>query len=234
MAWSGAEQGQGGYATASAIAVSMALAMIASAVAGLSGAELKDARADLARVRIESDLDAAQALAAIAVLKSDQKTRLRWSLITQNVEVDVLAEPEATKAGYDQAAKLTGAEFARLGVEDMAALRDRLGGAAAEHQASPRELDSSVLWQTCAPSMISRFGQAEALGLVKAETPNTRRFDWRAGDVWRIRVASPDGWSDDRLVRFTGDTLHPAAIIERRFSRAGTADRQCDTLFAQG
>ena len=136
-------------------------------------------------------------------------TRLRWSLSALAGHVDVLAEPEAAKAGYAVAAELTDGELAKLGVADPTAFRARLNGESSSDGVIPiQDLDAAALWQACAPSLISRYGQSETLALAAPQAPNARRFAWRAGNVWRIRVASPDGWSDDRLVRFTGDTLH--------------------------
>ena len=228
-------RGERGYATASAIAISMALAMVASAVTGLSAAELESARGGLARLASEAELEGAQNAAVTAVLSSGQSTRLRWSLPTGLGAVDVLAEPEALKTSYADAAKATDAQLARMGVGDPGPLRGRLAADVDPTDITPtRDLDASTIWRICAPSRISRFGETKLGALGPAQTPDGRRFSWRAGDVWRIRVASSDGWSDDRLVRFSGDAIHPAAIVERRLSRQGTADRQCDTIFAKG
>jgi hypothetical protein len=230
-----AERADAGYATASAIAVSAALAMIASAMAGLSAAELKSARGDLARLKAEAALGGAQQLAVVGILESSQQTRLRWTLQTDAGTADVLAEPEAAKIGFEQAAKLPASQLGGLGVVDLDALRDRLAAAAGpESEASAAGLDDGPVWKACAPSLVSYYGTSKALALAKPQAPDRRAFDWRAGAVWRIRTAMADGWADDRLVRFTGDPGHPAAIIERSFSREGTADRQCDTLFARG
>ena len=58
---------------------------------------------------------------------------------------------------------------------------------------------------------------------------------WRIGEVWRLQISGAgDGWADDRIVRFTGDPTHPAAVVERRLARGSGKAGVCDRLFAAG
>ena len=234
MACSSSDRPDAGYATASAIAVSLALGLIATALTGLASAELKTARGDFGRMQTEYALDAAHAAAALALFKTEKAQRLRWTLTTRDGTFDVLAEPEASKTGYSIAAKLDDADLHRLDVGDPDPLRLRLKAEldAPASRARVQDLDASPTWRACAPSVISRYGGGGKLALSKAKQPDERRFSWRSGEVWRVMIASRAGWTDERIVRFTGDPLHPAAVVDRRFSREGSTDGKCETLFA--
>lgn len=229
MACSHDDAGDGGWATASAVVFSMALALTATALSGLASAELRSARAGLDRVHAEYALDGAQKAADVAALETDKAVRLRWSLSTDDGQFDVLAEPEAAKLSLAAAAALDDKALAKLGVVDSAALRDRLTAASGKQTPVP-ELDAAPLWRDCAASVVSRFGEAKDLALASPATPNQVKFDWRLGEVWRLRVTDKTGWTDDRLVRFVGDPLRPAAVIERSFTRQ-SRDPSCETAF---
>ena len=229
MACSRADAGDNGWATASAVVFSMALALTASALSGLASAELRSARTGLDRLHAEYALDGAQKAAVIAVLETDKTVRLHWSLSTDDGQFEVLAEPEAAKLGLAAAAALDDKALAKLGVTDGAALRDRLAAASGKDTPVP-DLDSAPLWRACAPSVVSPFGEGKDLALAGPATPNQLKFDWRLGEVWRLRVKGAAGWVDDRLVRFVGDPLRPAAIMERSFTRQ-SREPSCDAAF---
>ena len=233
MACSGIDPRDGGYATASAITVAMAIALTATALTALATAELKGARGGLTRLQAEYALAGDQQAAAVTVLETSKAVRLRWTEAGEAATVEVLAEPELAKVGYKAAAALDDSKLARLGVQDPAALRERLTAELAdpEDRRPVAELDAAPLWRACAASLVSRWGAGGALAFAKADKPDGRRFSWRLAEVWRLRIARPDGWTDDRIVRFTGDPLRPAAVVRRRFSREGEADRQCETAF---
>ena len=225
----------GGYATASAITISMAMALVASALSTLSIAQLKTARADWGRLQTEYALAEAHRGAVLTLMKDDQPGRLEWTLNVGAETFGAMAEPEAAKVGYADAAHLDNVVLERLGVTDADAFRDRVKAeiAAPASRTPVAELDASPMWRRCAASLLSRYGAATVLSLPKVEAPNARRFSWRAGEVWRVRVTAPDGWSDERLERFTGDPLHPAEVIDRWFTRQGGA-KPCDAALVTG
>ncbi len=226
---------KGGYATASAITVSMSVALVASALSGLAGEQLRSARNDLRRLQTEYALAQAHRTLAVALMKNDRTGRLEWRLDAGIGTVAAMAEPESAKLGYGKAAALDNVALARLGVADPDGLRARLKAEIADgaSRTPVRDLDQAALWRTCAASLVSRYGAATVLAKPKIAAPNTRRFSWRGGEVWRVRLTAPDGWSDERIERFTGNPRQPAAVIERSFSRQGGADR-CDAPIASG
>jgi hypothetical protein len=157
--------------------------------------------------------------------------RLRW--IPQGT-VEALAEPEAAKVDMAHAAQWDESTMVRLGVADAAQLRARLAALADSEAAAIATADAAPTWRACARSLISPYGSASAPQSAKASSPSGASINWRIGEVWRIRVALANGWVDDRIVRFTGDLTHPAAVVGRRLMRGDAEGERCDALFAAG
>jgi hypothetical protein len=215
--------------------VSMGLAMIAAGLTAASVAELKRTRSEFAKTRTEYGLQEAQDLAAVSMLNNGQSGRLSWSVTTDSGEARVLAEPEYRKASFATAAAVDDELLQQLGVQDPLELKARLAQmpSVTGGQAWIAGLDSARLWRACAPSLISRYGQADKLGLSKSSPPNSQAFTWRPGEVWRVRTTL-NGWTDDRIVRFTGNDQHPAVTVERRFMKSQAEDDQCEAVLSQG
>ncbi|MBS0297128.1 MAG: hypothetical protein JSR45_12520 [Proteobacteria bacterium] len=211
--------------------MSLALAVTVAALAGSGVAELRSARADMRRMQAEYGLGGAHVMADQTVIADGQGRRMRWRFDIAAGQVEALAEPEAGKLDYETAASLDDAAFGRLGVRDAAALRAKLVTLAKTHSGTLASLvgsDAAPGWRRCAPSVVSRVGRADKPSLSAAVAPSPRPGSSRAGEVWRVRL-SLGGWTEDRIVRFTGDLNHPAAIIDRSLYRAEGEDR-CETL----
>jgi len=211
--------------------VSLALALSVAALAASGVAELRAARADMRRMQAQYALGGAQVMAGQTVNSDSQGKRLIWRFDTAAGPVDALAEPEAAKLDYQGAASLDDAVLAPLGVRDAAALRARLGDLARRRAGTLTLLAAAAAapdWRRCAASLVSRVGRAEILAFPAAIAPAPRPGASHAGEVWRVRT-SLGSWTEDRIVRFTGDLNHPAAIIDRRFYKAEGRDR-CETL----
>ena len=214
--------------------VSMGLAMVAAGLTAASVAELKRARADFAKTKVEYLLAEAQQRAVVDILRNTVDGRLTWKVDTDQGQASLLAEPEYAKASFTAAAKTEDGLLHRLGVQDPYELKARLAETqlATGAQTWIAELDDAPLWRACTPSVISHYGQGHDLALARSSPPAGQGFSWRPGEVWRVR-ASLSGWVDDRIVRLTGDDQGPAVIIERRFGRAGKGDEQCEAVFSQ-
>ena len=232
MACSSIRAADGGYATAAAMVLSMALALTASAMTALATAQFKDSRAALQRLVAERAVAGVQRLAVFTVLENGKAIPLRWRQAWGRMDFDILAEPETAKLGYAAAATLSPTAFRPWAVDDPNALRTRLAAAAKAPHAPVlvSGLDASPTWKDCAPSVISRFGTSQVFAPPRPMAPDRHGFDWRLGEVWRIRVRSNSGWSDDRLVRFTGNPSRPAAVLERSFSRQTGSKPSCQPL----
>lgn len=226
----------GGYATAAAALTALALSLMVSAVMGASLTDLRVSRAALARTRTEANLDGVQQAAVVAVLETGQATRLRWFIPSAEGPVEVLAEPEAAKLSLVAAADLADGELLGLGGSSIASIKSRLRALAlsSADASDVARLAAMPLWRACAPSLMSPYGQAADLSLLQAGQPATGRFAWRAGEVWRLRALSPDGWADDRIVRLTGDAEHPAAIVERVLVRGQRGGEPCRIFIESG
>jgi hypothetical protein len=221
-----------GFATPAAAVVSLALAMVATAVTAGGVMQLRLARADMARAEVESVLDGAQQRAALAMLSGGSATRLRWTL-ADGGGVQMLAESEAAKLNLAAATVLNDATLSKLGVTDAAALRARLVAVSATAPSADIEAaDPAPLWRVCGRSLISRLGTATRQPTLTAQVPKGGPVAWRIAEVWRLRATSVDGWVDDRLVRFTGDPARPAAVVERRLYRTSGGGDRCDAILS--
>jgi hypothetical protein len=211
------------------------MALTASALMGRSVMQLRLARADFGRAQAEYILDGAHLAAAATIIRSNRPGPYGWAFTSDVGWVDAVAELEAEKLSLDAASKLNDAEFERFAVQDVATLKDRLAAAAAVTGiVDVAALDEAPLWKLCAHSMMSRFGRQTAFSYrSKSEPgPGPNPASWHIGEEWRVQVTTVTGWRDDRIVRFTGDARHPAAVVMRRVSRGEGDGGKCETLFA--
>ena len=234
MGLSNTEAPDAGFATSAATMVALALAIIATAATANAIMELRAARSDFGRARASYLLDGAHQLAALGVLNAKPFGRLAWRMSVDGAPVSVLAEAESQKLNVADAETLSGALLARLGVADAQALQTRLDRLVDERapDAAIEGADAAPLWRSCARSIVSFYGQAAMPILAPAQAPKAGYTYGLIGETWRLRLASVDGWVDDRIVRFTGDALRPTATVERRFTRGGGGEAPCESLFA--
>lgn len=233
MACSRAEPRQDeGYATAAALMVSLAVAILAAALVMRGVAALKLARADFRRSQAEYALSGAQALALAQVLNTAGAGRLAWSMGgLDEASIQVLAEAEAPKLRLEAAGGLDETILARLGAAEPDQARRRLavldGQAATPDQIE--DADYSPAWRACAASAISPWGAARTLALHPTQAPVRETGGARAGQVWRLRASTHDGWTDERIVRLIGRAKSPGGMIWRRFEKRAGKDLQCGT-----
>jgi multidrug efflux pump subunit AcrA (membrane-fusion protein) len=230
------ERPDAGYATAAAALTALALSLVVSAIMSASLTDLRAARAALDRTRVEASLDGAQQAAVAALLDAGAPARLRWIVPASRGAIEILAEPEAPKLALSAAADLADGELLALAPGEAGSIRPRLRALALSGASSAdvARLGATPLWRACAASSISPYGQGGSLALSTAAPPSQGRFSWRAGEMWRLRALSPDGWADDRIVRLTGDAEHPAAIIERVLVRGQRGGEPCGVLIESG
>jgi hypothetical protein len=213
----------------------LALAIMVTAVMVRSGTELHRARSDYERTRAEYALDGAAVSAEIALLQSRPAERYAWSLTNELGTFQVLAEDEGPKLAPANASSLDGEILRRIGVSDPAALQARLTGLAERHatDAEIAAADTAPGWRACGLSLVSPWGAQTAPHLALSVEPDLAGTSPRLGEVWRIRTTSVQGFTDDRIVRLTGDPTHPAAVVERRLYRTTGKGDTCDS-FADG
>lgn len=223
-------RGDGGYASAAALAVSLTMAILAAALVTRGIAMLKLARADFRRTQAEYALSGAQALAVTRLLNGSGPGRLAWSVGTlDSGGVALLAEAEAPKLKLAEVANLDDKALAQLDPNDPAETRVRLAGLDAA-TATPDQIeaaDAGATWRACAASAISPWGAAKALNLGPTRAPDQDPGGARAGQVWRIRATTSDGWTEERIVRLIGRAEGPAAVVWRRFGRGVKGSVTC-------
>lgn len=219
-----------GYATVAAATMALALGIVATAVVGVGVADLRLARADARATKVELGLAGAQVAAVGALLTRASAPRLRWRASSDLGTVTVLAEAEARKLSLGSAAALDDDALGRLGVTDAEGLRRRLR-AIAQTKGAPAlsldALDSGPLWRACASMLISPYGRGRTLQAAAPVEPQPTQAPSPPGSVWRMRVSGPSGWSEDRIVRLTGDEHRPAAVLERRLSKTSSGGEPC-------
>lgn len=223
-----------GYATPAATVISAAISLVVTAIVARSLADLHLAKAELARTQIEYALTAAQNAAMLAIATSTRPPPYRWTIASLGGAYEVVAEPEWSKMTPQAFADLDDETLAALGVEDAPALKARLGGlTVGSHLSWIEDLDQSATWRRCAASVVSPFGASEHLSPPDYQEPVAGKTAgyWRAGAVWRIQVTGTDGWRDERIIRFTGNGLNPAAVLGRRLSRGWKGTQSCEGLF---
>jgi hypothetical protein len=223
-----------GYATPAALVLSLAFALVATAMTARAVSLLNLTRADYERERQGYALDGAQLQAAAEVIRSGADAGpFEWSLASDIGWIRILAERESAKLSPDAAAALPDPVLSSFGVTDVATFRAAL----ARLDPVAGEVDAGLLaaapnWRACGASLVSAYGEAERFEAAEPRqpAPGPDGPAWRVGEVWRIRTSSEAGWRDDRIVRFTGDARRPAAIVARRLSRGGERGIRCSEL----
>ncbi|EJL35643.1 hypothetical protein PMI01_01257 [Caulobacter sp. AP07] len=220
----------GGYASAAALAVSLAVAILAAGLVMRGVSMLKLARADFRRAQAEYALSGAQALAVTRLLNGSGPGRLAWSVGALDAsDIKLLAEAEAPKLRLATALDLDDKALAQLGAADPGQARLRLadldGSIATPDQVEGA--DEGAGWRACAASAISPWGAAQALSLEPTRAPDREPGGARAGQVWRIAATTDDGWTDERIVRLIGRAERPDAVIWRRFGRGVSGGVTC-------
>jgi hypothetical protein len=226
--------GEGGFATPAAAAISLAIALIVSAVVTLAVTTLHHERARLAALRQQSALEGAAAEAELTLMGSPSQGPVRWSLPVDG-GVEVVAEPEAAKLGLSETAALADENFRPWQVAVPTALRARLAALAADTDQTANLIpgaDPSAIWRLCARSAISPYGAAKTLPATQFSAPILGVGAGRVGQLWRIRLATADGWVEDRIVRFTGSSQRPVSVASDWFGRGPQMGDACANLGA--
>ncbi|MBO9709872.1 MAG: hypothetical protein J7521_16850 [Caulobacter sp.] len=204
---------EAGYVSGAAMAVTLAVALVAAALTVRGTASLRAARADFGRAQVELALAGDQEKAAMALGRNERSG-------------SVLVELEGDKLSAAVAADDLDL-LRRLGAADPSRLSSWLR--AADRPRSPAEIaaaDSGDVWKICGPRLVSFLGRAATLG---SSTPIDRPL---AGQVWRLTARGQGGWTDERVVRFTGQREQPVAVIWRRFYRVNEEGGTCARAFA--
>lgn len=194
----------------------MTLSLIAAVGLTAAVADLRSARRGLAQSRAEAHLDSAQVLAAAMVLSDPGAGRWAWVQSVDGLKVSVLAEPEADKLAWAMVNRDAPAfrALAPAAPQQAAAALARLATTPESPAGKVSGLDPSARWRACAASVLSPHGAGDGL-LAAPRAPKAGRGGGRIGQVWRIRTALPQGWTETRYLRFTGEAGQPWAILER-------------------
>jgi hypothetical protein len=226
-----------GYATPAAAMIAMAIAIVTIASVSRATSELRQARAGFDKTQVQYRLAGAHNVALLAIATSNKPPPYRWTVSSLGSPVAVIAEPERAKLSLAAARDLDDDTLDALGVADPGAVRARLAFLPTD-DGLPWAADAATsrTWRACAGALISPYGVETRAPRLAYAAPEAGQDDsrWRAGEVWRIAVTDQDGWRDERIVRFTGNGLNPAATIARRLTRGWKEDVACEAVLADG
>lgn len=224
-----------GYATPAAAMIATAIAVVTIAFVSRASTELRLARTDFAKTQTEYLLSGAHNVALLAIATSNKPPPYRWTVPSLGKAFAVTAEPERRKLSLEAAQTLDGATLDALGVTDHESLRAKLANLPLDEGLRwPSDASTTPGWRACASALVSPFGASSFAPSLTYVAPESGKDDskWRAGEVWRIAITDEAGWRDERIVRFTGNGLNPAAIISRRLTRGWKENQACETLLA--
>jgi hypothetical protein len=229
------ERADSGYATASAAMISLALAIVAVASMDQSRASLKAARADSEALQRDLDFDSASLEAVATIARSDGAGPFAWTIaLPGGSGLEVRAEPEWQKVGPAQAKALTDLVLAQFKVKDAEAMRSAFSELASQTKSGAErvaKLDEAPLWRSCAQRFVSVFGGSSSVPTEAPTSPlASNGGGGRVGQVWRIVLTSPLGWTDERYVRFIGDAQRPASTLERVIRRDNKGADPCPSI----
>ena len=215
--------------------ISLALAIVAVASMDQSRAALKAARSDVAAHQRDLDFDSASLEAVATIARTDGAGPFAWTIaLPGGSGLEVRAEPEWQKVGPAEAKALTDPVLAQLKVKDPEALRSAFSELASQTKADAErviKLDDAQLWRSCAHRYISVFGGSSSVPTDAPTSPlSSNGGGARVGQVWRIVLTSPLGWTDERYVRFIGDAQRPAATLERVIRREDKGADPCPSI----
>ncbi|HEX7761133.1 MAG TPA: hypothetical protein VF459_16625 [Caulobacteraceae bacterium] len=225
------EDGEAGFATPAAAAISLALALTVAGVMTLAVSALHASRQDLERTQAEYGLAGARLQAAQTLLQSSNLGRTRWTLASDDGPVEAVAEPESSKLSIKAAADDASSLGQLLSATSQGGAGSALRNLAGEPGGDVDEIaeaDPSLIWRLCARSFVSPYGVGQVLPSEAPGPPKPGPINWRLGQLWRLRLTDAHGWSDDSVVRFTGSASHPIAVAARRFTHSGLLGKRCD------
>ena len=217
---------EAGFATPAAVVISLALATVAVAVQVRAVAALHASQADYLQAAAETRLDGAQAMAVAALAGGQNDQAGRWRMTLDDIAITARAEPEAAKLPLSAAAALAPDVLAALGASRPTIVQAGLARIATSGDGDPEalsRLDPDPRWKACGARVLSAYGQGLSLP-GEALAPNLQAH---GGEVWRVQVSDGWGWTDTRIVRFTGDVTSPARVIYRSFYRSRSGDPPC-------
>jgi len=217
------DQGDGGFATAFAMAVSLAIAVSAAALVVRAETDLKAARSAFDRTAETYALDAVQEEAALELQAAPQGALPSVSTVSGR-RAEVTLQIEAGKIGAANAALVPDEWLASLGVKDPSGLKAKLRAARASGRmslATLSDLDPSPEWRACAADAIS-VAEGGGPPVMGADPPSLTL----PASV-RLIATFPDGWTDDRIVRLSNDPQNPATVLDRRLYRRIAAAPAC-------
>ncbi|WP_332773874.1 hypothetical protein [Phenylobacterium sp.] len=205
-------------------AFAIALALVAVASAQLARTDEIASRRQWERTQELYAAEGAATIAAWRVLHEPDAPTLEWIEPLGDRRFEVRAEPEFRKLslaeiggrrGRERLRALLGAtEAERLG-QALAAVVGQGAPNASLSRSAMRDLSTVPAWRACGLGLVSVHSRLTDLGLTPRRTPEKHGLNMRAGEVWRIAVSNGDRLVLDRLIRFTGRTDNPLAIIDQ-------------------
>ena len=215
-----------GFTTAAFAALTFALGLIAIASLLVARQGLLRAEHDTRLDRQRWVFDGIAVSAAAQLLSENGSPSLRWSEPSEFGPIVVTLEPEGLKIAPDELARpqnlelvasIIGQSDAERLQQQLATLRPAADGVL--HREQVVELGASPRWRECALTLVSPYSRLSAFNLRSISLPTNAGDDHHAGELWRVDLNAADGSWFDRVVRMTGQSGEPVAVVEQASGR---------------
>lgn len=194
-----------GYASVTALVLCAALSLVCAGVLSMTHVQSKRAARDLKRTADEEAMNTALIRFGMEVMQSSAPDRLeKTGSLGEGGDLKLTADNEQLKWPLNKAAELSEVQLKHKARLELASLLPVI--AAAEDGQRPRN--------DCVRSLFSSYGYAALEGNVTTGGSVIAQAQARDGQVWRLKALA-GAQVEERLVRFTGDSHKPFAVISR-------------------
>lgn len=235
-----ARNADGGYTTAVFAGLTFMIALVASASLLLARQQLMGAEHEADAAKERFDFEGRAMAAALRLIQQDGAPTLRWTEPGATGDVTVTLEPESLKIAPDQLTRpdnrdliagFVGPAEAAAVETNSATLRPAADGVI--HRWQLAALGTDRRWRECAATLTSPYTRLTAFALPAPGRPSGGERNGgpnrRSGELWRVTVDGTDGAWLDRVVRMTGVSADPIAVVDDAFGRA-PGNRRLDCL----
>jgi hypothetical protein len=200
--------------------LAIAMAVVALAYLQLAKTDERAARREWDRTQEEFAAEGVMNIAAWTVMNQPGSPVMSWDERTTVGAMQVTVEPEMRKLSLNELGSPRGfAKLSRLvGGAEAADLARRVlslppAQARIPTRAQVRDLSAAPAWRSCGLSLVSPYSRLTDNALESGERAEGE-FSLREGEAWRVSVVSRGRVVVDKVVRFTGDTRDPVAVID--------------------
>ena len=219
--------------------LAVAIALVAIAGMQLAQVEARASRRDWERTKDHYAAEGVANIAAWRIMHAAGTPTLAWQEVSSVGALEVLAEPETLKLSLGEVTGVRGARRLRLlmGDDESKAVAAGLINLAAINGQPPSrdqilKVSPDVRWRACGLSLVSTFSGLTDNALEAPSGIQAEPLNLRPGETWRISVSRNGRGLLDEVVRFTGLTSRPIAVVDRLTAPTAPHREFCITAVA--